>query len=249
MTIPDYHLKFGGVELSVYQEINDTIANTVLTDEYLTLRTHRVTWVVEKHLQYALDNILTKVGRSDLMHALYTIVKELTINGCKANQKRIFFEENDLNIEDESQYSEGVKQFTSIFSEKMAMEYGEKSRDRGFYVLVDFWYNRHGIRIEVINNTPAASQEEKLMVEKMERSKGYRDIAEFYMDDANIHDSEGAGLGIALIVILLNGENISPDLFKMYFEKKRTLARLEIPFSDDFEFKEKVPAIASGKSG
>lgn len=237
------------MELSVYQEINDNIANTVLTEEYLTMRTHRVTWVVEKHLQYALDNILTKVGRGDLMHALYTIVKELTINGCKANQKRIFFEENDLNIEDGKQYGAGMQRFTSIFSEKMAMEYGEKSRDRGYFVIVDFKFNRHGIRVEVINNTPAASQEEKLMLEKMERSKGYRDIAEFYMDEANIHDSEGAGLGIALIIILLNGENIDPDHFKMFFEKKRTMARLEIPFSDDFEFKEKVPAIASGKKG
>ncbi|EMJ89562.1 hypothetical protein LEP1GSC196_0799 [Leptospira meyeri serovar Semaranga str. Veldrot Semarang 173] len=60
----------------------------------------------------------------------------------------------------------------------------------------------------------------------------YDDIAQFYMDNADT--TEGAGLGLALILIMLKGEGIDPNFFRIIIGEDSTIARLEIPLSDKF---------------
>lgn len=216
------------------QDINENIGVTVQNGQYLTLKTHRMTGVVEKHIQHAVESILDKNEQPGLVTTLYTILKELVINGCKANQKRIFFDERDLDISNPADYQSGIAEYTKSFSEAMALEYGHKAREKGFYVLIDFQFDPSGLTLEVVNNTSIAKQEEVVVREKLKKAMGYNDIAEFYMDQAMSGESEGAGLGIALIIILLKGEEIDPNLFRILIQKDRTIARLEIPFTSDF---------------
>ena len=216
------------------QQINDNISVAVQNGKYLTLKTHRMTEMVEKHIQYAVESILDKNERPQLVTTAYTILKELVINGCKANQKRIFFDERGLDITDPQDYVQGIAEYKKIFSEDMALEYGLKARTRGYYVIIDFNFDSTGMTLEVINNTPIARQEETSIRERLKRAMGYNDIAEFYMDQAMEGDSEGAGLGIALIIILLKGENVDPNFFCIIIEEDRTIARLEIPFTEEF---------------
>jgi len=225
------------VKEAALKQINDNIAVQVRNGRYLTLKTHRMTEMVEKHIQHAVESILDKNEQPQLVTTLYTILKELVINGCKANQKRIFFEERNLDITDAKDYEIGQAEYRKIFSEKMAYEYGLKARSRGFYCLIDFHFDITGVTLEVINNTGIAPQEERMMREKLKKAMGYNDIAEFYMEQAMSGDSpeaEGAGLGIALIIILLKGEDIDPNLFRIVIDGDRTVARLEIPFTKDF---------------
>jgi hypothetical protein len=70
------------------------------------------------------------------------------------------------------------------------------------------------------------------MREKMKKAMGYNDIAEFYMD--NMDNTEGAGLGIALIMILMKNEGIDPNLFRIVTTSTYTIARVEIPFTDKY---------------
>lgn len=219
------------------QEINENIQVAVEGGQYLTLKTHRMTEMVEKHIQHALESILAKTQHDNLIHVLYTVLKELVINGCKANQKRIFFDEQGLDIKDPEQYRKGMESYKAIFSEEMALEYGLKARARGYYVLIDFLFTADGFTMEVINNTPIAKEEEESMREKLKKAMGYEDIAEFYMAQAMEGESEGAGLGIALIIILLKGENIDPNYFRIIIQEDSTLARVEIPFNDNFKSK------------
>ncbi len=215
-------------------EINDNIGVTVQNGQYLTLKTHRMTSVVEKHIQYAVESILDKNKQPGLVTTLYTILKELVINGCKANQKRIFFDERGLDIANPADYERGIEEYTKSFSESMALEYGHKAREKGYYVLIDFQFDPTGLTLEVVNNTAIAKEEEEMVRGKLKKAMGYNDIAEFYMDQAMSGESEGAGLGIALIIILLKGEEIDPNLFRILIEEDRTIARLEIPFTQEF---------------
>lgn len=120
------------------QEINDNIAIQVSNGQYLTLKTHRMTEMVEDHIKHAIESILAKTNKSNLIHVIYTILKELVINGCKANQKRVFFEERGYNISDSQQYAVGNEEYKKIFSEEMALEYGIKAKAKGLYCLIDF---------------------------------------------------------------------------------------------------------------
>ncbi|MBI3396055.1 MAG: histidine kinase [Spirochaetia bacterium] len=216
------------------KEINENISIAVQNGKVLTLKTHRMTEMVEDHIKHALESILSKTKHDNLIHVLYTILKELVINGCKANQKRIFFEERNLDILNPGQYKTGNDEYKASFSEEMSLSYGLKARSRGYYCLIDFTFDENGLTLEVVNNTAIAQQEEQSMREKLKRAMGYNDIAEFYMDQANMGESEGAGLGLALIIILLKGEGVDPKFFRIIIEQDRTVARVEIPFTDKF---------------
>ena len=222
------------VSTPTLEQINDNIGVQVSEGRYLTLKTHRMTSMVEKHIQFAVESILDKNEKASLVTTLYTILKELVINGCKANQKRIFFEELGLDISDPDDYKRGNAEYKKIFSEEMALEYGLKARKKGYYVIIDFNHDSTGMTLEVINNTSIAREEEAALREKLKRAMNYNDIAEFYMDQAMSGESEGAGLGIALIIILLKGENIDPGYFRIIIEEDRTITRLEIPLTGNF---------------
>ncbi len=210
----------------------DKIKSMVSTKEKISLKSSKINSKLEKYVLLIITEILKKHGQDRFTEMLYTTIKELAINAVKANQKRIFFEVNGLDIFDESQYAEGMVKFKQSFSDKMADEYGQKCMEKGIHVTLNFFFKQDGMHIEVINNTPVIKLEEIRMREKMHKSMQYNDIAEFYMD--NMDNTEGAGLGIALIMIMLKGEGIDPNLFRIITKPRETIARIEVPFTKEY---------------
>ncbi|TGK78404.1 histidine kinase [Leptospira noumeaensis] len=215
-----------------FVELETQIPDLVKAKSKIVVRSSRMNRQLEQYVLGLITNILSEVGQSQFVEMLYTISKELTINGIKANQKRVFFEDEGLDITDENDYLQGIKDYSKKFSEKMADEYGKRCLARGVYVQIKFHYCLDGLLVEVTNNTPVIKTEEVRMREKMKKSMGYNDIAEFYMD--NMDNTEGAGLGIALIMILLKNEGVDPNLFRIITHGDRTVARVEIPFNDNY---------------
>jgi len=198
----------------------------------VALQSSRINEKVERYLLETLRIILEKCGRPDLLDTTYTIVKELVINGVKANQKRLFFEERGLDLLNPEEYARGLASLREEFSDEMNEVYGREALQRGVYVQILLIYDESGLCVEVVNNTPIVATEERRLREKFERSMGYNDIAEFYM--ANMDNAEGAGLGIALIIILLKSSGFDPNLFRIYTHTDRTVARVELPFRKDY---------------
>ena len=213
-------------------ELEQNIALIVNQSDELALQSSKIDEKVEKYILHTLSLILEKCQKTEYLDMLYTIVKELTINGVKANQKRIFFEDNGLDIHDDAEHERGMELFKKEVSEKMNDDYGDRSRQKGIWVKIFLTYQDNGLCVEVENNAPISALEERRLREKMKKSMGYNDIAEFYMD--NMDNTEGAGLGIALVIILLKGEGIDPNLFRIFTHKDRTIARVEIPFHESY---------------
>lgn len=213
-------------------ELEQNIQFQINNSGKLALQSSRIDQKVEKYLQHSLRLVLDRFSRGDLLDMVYTITKELTINGVKANHKRLFFEERGFDMADPAGYEEGVAAFRHEFTDEGTEHWGSLALERGIFVKIHLSYDDTGLCIEVINNTPIAEIEERRMREKFKKSMGYSDIAEFYMD--NMDNTEGAGLGIALIMILMKGEGLDPNLFRIYTQPDRTVARVEIPFSGDY---------------
>ena len=213
-------------------EMNFQIKELVHSRDNLTLRSSKMNTEFEHYLLVVIKEILDKVANGNYVDMLYTIIKELAINAVKANQKRIFFEDNQLDIANTEDYEKGMTLYKSKFSESMVTEYGKKCQIRGIYIQINFRYNQDGLCVEVINNTPVIKVEEVRLREKMRKSMEYNDIAEFYMD--NMDNTEGAGLGIALTMILLKNEGVDPNLFRIITRPTETIARLEIPLTEKY---------------
>ncbi len=208
------------------------IGNAIEDKDKISVKSSKINQRLEHYILKIITGILKKHGQDRFTDMVYTILKELAINAVKANQKRMFFEDNKLNISDENDYQEGIVKFKASFSDSMSEEYGRKCMERGIYCQINFYHNPTGMYVEVVNNTPVLRTEELRMREKMKKAMGYNDIAEFYMD--NMDNTEGAGLGIALILILLKNDSIDPNLFRIITRPDKTVARIEIPFTPDY---------------
>jgi hypothetical protein len=215
-----------------FTELEKSIPEHIKENCDITIQSTRMDSHFEKYILLTITEILNFYNQARYTEMLYTIVKELAINGIKANQKRVFFEDQGLDITNPQDYEKGVASYRAKFSDKMGEEYGKRCLSRGIYVNIKFSYDPDGMVLEVMNNTPVIKTEESRMREKMKKAMGYNDIAEFYMD--NMDNTEGAGLGIALIMILMKNDNVDPNLFRIITKPTHTIARIEVPFNEKY---------------
>jgi hypothetical protein len=189
---------------------------------------------IENKVETAINLLFDAYGKKDeYSGVVYTCVKELMINATKANLKRVLFEKNHVDIDNEDEYLSGMMEFRNLLNERAALNYLRELKIRDFWVYVKFVFNKDGIRIEVINNAHITAIEDKRLREKLKKAMGYDDIAQFYLDQGD--EMEGAGMGIALIVMLLKGMAIDPALFRIgNTTQTHTFARLEIPLTPEY---------------
>lgn len=188
---------------------------------------------VERKIESAISMIFDKYGKPDWSGVVYTCIKELMVNGTKANLKRVLFENNNFNIDDEMQYVKGMIDFRNALNEASYRSFLKELKERDFWVNVRFEYNKDGVRILVVNNAHITAIEDKRLREKLKKAMAYEDIAQFYMDQGD--ELEGAGMGIALIVMLLKGMEIDPALFRIgNTPENSTFARLEVPLTPEY---------------
>ena len=186
----------------------------------------------EAHLDLILESVLEKYQKVDeLKTVLYTCLKELVVNGLKANHKRIFFENNLFCLENSDDYEIGMKLYRYHLHNEIKSVFKAEPRDK--YVQIILHHEPNGLRIEVINNSGITHQEEKRLRDKLSKVMQCEDLIQFYMQYAD--DSEGAGMGMALITTLLRQIGVDPNLFRIITKHNETKARLELPFNAEYQ--------------
>lgn len=214
--------------------LKSAIDHAIANEHLIRIRAYAVISATEAGLSYIVEQILTKYNRPDMVGPVYTSVKELSLNGAKANFKRILFEDENLDSDNDEQYEYGMELFKKYLNENWVLEYGKKSRERKLYVDIFFDFNRDRLILEVMNNRPISPKEDKRIREKFHTAMRYDDIAQFYMEGGD--SSEGAGMGIVLVTMMLKAQDIDPHLFTIRSDyREKTLARVEFPLSPDYQ--------------
>ena len=67
---------------------------------------------------------------------------------------------------------------------------------------------------------------------------GVKDLVEFSVHYGD--ESEGNGLGLAMVVLLIKDMGFDPGFFRVYHNEGQTTARLEFPLSADYRPLRKV---------
>ena len=170
--------------------------------------------------------VLSSRDRIFLLETIITILRECIFNAVKANAKRIYFERSGVDIKDQEKYKELIQKFKDEvilnFSE-MEVLLTESEYKAEFTVTAE--ENRFIIKIS--NNVPILPAESVRIRERMVNAAKYNDFNEVYEDMYD--DTEGAGLGIILTILLLKNSGIEPESFSLTTDGKSTLARLVIP--------------------
>lgn len=183
---------------------------------------------MESKLHRAIKDILDHYERPDLEDSVYSIVKELAINGNKANLKEFIFHQLEIDPHNPGDYERGMAEFRSRLNQHGFEVLGPKLRSEGYEVLIRLIQGASRLFVEVINNVPVPRPEDQRIRDKLRECMQYESLADFYLDHAD--DSEGAGIGFAMVIILLKGEHIDPHAFTLNTTRPgKTIARVEIP--------------------
>lgn len=177
-------------------------------------------------LNSVIARLLAKNDQIYLLNSVITILREIIINALKANAKRTFFLKSNLDITNDKEYQKGMDKFKKdIVGDFDSIEADLKRSD--FYVAISFEHNSSTINITVSNNAPILPIELERINFRIKKAIQYNDFSEAYTEIED--DTEGAGLGIVLTILLLKNMGIDANNYRIEKTGKITATSLTIP--------------------
>ncbi len=195
----------------------------------LTIKTYTLSHDTEVYLEEILGVFLTELGYAEIKDQLAYCLRELAVNAKKANTKRAYFLEKDLNIKDPDEYSEGMKTFKEETLENIQY-YLQKQKEQGLYIKIIFHTQGKTFNIMVRNNVEITRKEQIRVYDRIARSRAFTTMEEAFA--TVLDNTEGAGLGIVILILMLKKMGLEEDSFSIDMEEGETIATLSIPFSD-----------------
>ena len=181
---------------------------------------------ISKTLNALLAKMLSKIDRIFLLDMMITILREIIVNATKANAKRIFFKKMNLDINDPDSYKKGIEHFKKeIIGQLDTLE--EELKNNDLKVTITIRKQDDGIRFYITNPTPIHPEELARIKMRIEKAKQYLDFTQAYEEVYD--DTEGAGLGIVLVVLLLKNAGVDPSNYKIGTDGKITQVLLNLP--------------------
>ena len=171
---------------------------------------------------------LDECQQEHLFNCLSYCLLELLDNASKANAKRIYFQEKNLNIDNAEDYQDGMKSFKANLSDN-SKHYIEELRSGMLEVHLLLSLD-NVISLRVSNNTKITQAEYQRIQEKIAKTRNYVSLEDAFGD---IDQTEGSGLGIISIVLMLKKLGLDTDNLKFAVTDKETVATIEIP-ADSF---------------
>ncbi len=169
---------------------------------------------------------------ADLGHVMYTCLHEFLANGVKANIKRVLFQKANLDINREADYEMGMRTFRDALSPVGIKENLALLGKAGYFVALRLDHTPERIEFNVFNNAPLTVPEERRIREKFAILMKLEKVEEFFM--THIDHTEGAGLGIAMVISILRNLEINPGTLRIFRTEAGTNVRLVFPLNNSY---------------
>ncbi|HPD78189.1 MAG TPA: HDOD domain-containing protein [Spirochaetota bacterium] len=170
--------------------------------------------------------VLAKYDLLYILHSALTIVRELLVNALKANAKRVFFIKNGLDITNSEEYLKGL----SLFKEHIIGDFDFIRQDilsSEYSILFSVSADDENINFVVKNNAGLLESEQSRINKRFAIALQNENFGDIYAQIEG--DNEGAGLGIALIVMFLKSMGIPSEFFRIKSDGNVTVSSLTIP--------------------
>ena len=192
----------------------------------LTITTFTLPHEIEVYIEQIITLFLKQLDQDKLKDYVVYCVLELTVNAKKANTKRVYFMERGLDLTNPDDYKEGMKAFKENTLGNIA-HYLQLQKEKGLYIKLILQIKNNIIYIEVRNNVAVTKTELIRIHDKLARSRQYSNLEEALSQV--LDDSEGAGLGLVILVLMLKKMGLDEECFDILGNEKETIARLVIP--------------------
>jgi hypothetical protein len=218
---------------NVPEDFKAVVEKALSQGKKISMITHVIGDVGEAKLKYIIYKVINKYNREDLMELLYTAAKELIVNSTKAAIKRMIFQEMGLNINDPEEYSKGMEQFKGQLNDRKFPFYRKRMKTNKYFIKITFTYTEKLITLSIINNFPLLRIEEDRIREKLQAAKKFDNLFEFFMEHGD--NTEGAGMGITMVEILLSQSGFDRNLFSIYSSSQQmeTTAKVDLPITEE----------------
>jgi putative nucleotidyltransferase with HDIG domain len=195
----------------------------------LIITTYTLPHEIEVYIENVIEVFLKQTNQLRLKDYIFYCVQELVVNAKKANTKRVYFSEHGLDIDDPDDYETGMRNFKEETITQID-HYLQMQKEKGLYIKVILKIKRNTIHIEIRNNVAANKVEQLRIHDKLARSRLY-DSLEDAMSRVP-EDSEGSGLGLVILVLMLKKIGLNDESFSIKTTGKFTIASLSIPLDE-----------------
>ncbi|MDR0551835.1 MAG: HDOD domain-containing protein [Spirochaetaceae bacterium] len=192
----------------------------------LNIITHTLPHDMEVKIERTIGIFLRAAGQEKLKDYVNYCISELAVNAKKANTKRVYFLEKRLNLANPEDYKTGMMTFKQDTLDNIA-HYLKLQKDNDFYVKINMLYKTDKLLFEVRNNAQISRIELVRIHERLSRARQYNSMEDAFSQV--LDDSEGAGLGLVVMVLMLKKMGLSEDCISVTGQGNETIASLSIP--------------------
>ena len=202
----------------------------IQTSVSLQLPIEMTTYTLPKNTEVYIRNVmeifLDECHQSHLKEYLNFCLSELLTNAKKANTKRVYFKEKGLDINNPEDYEKGMENFKMDTLTNID-HYLELQKKAGLYIKLVLRIQADKIYIDIKNNSQLTVFEKERIQQKLDSVQQYKEMDEVFK---NVLDqSEGAGLGIIIIILMLQKVGLTKENYQVFSEDDETVTRIILP--------------------
>lgn len=194
----------------------------------LSITTYTFPHEAEVYVSEIITALFREIKQENMTEYIIYSLNELITNAKKANTKRVYFNEKKLDINKLSDYETGMKTFKTDTMSNIKY-YLNKQKAEGYYVKLILQVKNQNTIIEVHNNATLSFFEYRRIHDKIARAEQYGSVDEAF--DQIIDDTEGAGLGLIIMILMLKKLGISSEHYQIISTEGKTINRITIPFT------------------
>ncbi len=170
--------------------------------------------------------VLSRMGNIFLLETVITIIREIVYNAFKANLKRMYFLGKGIDINDSKAYENEMGSFKEEFLYNLDAV-SHIIYESSYFITVTFSLKGNALEIVVYNNVLIIDEEFKRINLRIKKAIEYESLADAYDE---VYDStEGAGLGLVLMIFLLKNSGIGASNFSFNPDKKGVSVSIRVP--------------------
>lgn len=207
----------------------ERVRNAVRYQLPIEITTYTLPRNMEIYIREILQLFLVECHQEQMAEYLNFCSGELLTNAKKANTKRVYFKEKGLDINNPEDYQKGMESFKDETITNIG-HYLELQKKAGLYIKMVLQLKGEQVLLEIRNNSTLTVFEEERIRNKINGVQQYNSMEEVFTKV--LDQSEGAGLGIIIIILMLQKIGLSKENYQVYSEGKETVTRIVLPCNE-----------------